>query len=115
MISTVVWYSSGKLYSIRVVVYESSICASIFCRSPRSKSGSVINYWVFLFTSSSSYLESLLHSLIFETYVVGSNSLESFSALVFCVIVYDTHIVKTLDPVIPEVTDQKVTLLFCGI
>ena len=32
-----------------------------------------------------------------------------------CISVHDTHVVNTVGPVGPEVPDQKVSLLFCGL
>ena len=32
-----------------------------------------------------------------------------------CVSVHDTHVVNTVCPIVPEVPDQKVSLLFCGL
>ena len=35
--------------------------------------------------------------------------------MVLCICVHDAHVVNTVSPIMPEVTDQEVTLLFCGL
>ena len=73
-----VWYYSGKFDSMRVIIYESSICTSIFHRYFLSSSISVIHSLEFLVMPSILHLENYLCSILLEAPVVESNFCESF-------------------------------------
>ena len=72
-----VWYSSGEFDSMCIIIYGSSMCASIFRRSHLSSSILVIHSLVFLVTPSSFYLANILCSLVLEAPVFGSFPPES--------------------------------------
>ena len=78
IIYTKIWYYLGKFNRMWVIIYESSICTSIFCRSPLSSSILVINSSGFLVTSSILHLANFLHCFVLKFPVVGSIFLEMF-------------------------------------
>ena len=97
------WYSSGRFYIMRVIIYDSSICTSIFCRSPLSNLSSVIHSSGYLVTSSSFHLANLLRSLFLELPMVGSIFSESFihaclesPYLLYFVFIYSTTSKQTI-------------------
>ena len=65
-----VWYSSGKFNSMRVVISELSIFMSGFHRSPLSIYSLAIHYSRFFVTSSSLFLRNILRSLVLKAPVV---------------------------------------------
>ena len=77
-ISTIVWYSSGKIDITWVIISELSMGTTSFCRYPLSSWGPVTHYSEVLVTLSSLLLANLLPSIVLENPVVGSNFLESF-------------------------------------
>ena len=92
-ISTMIWYSSGKFYSIWFIISESSLCTSSFCRYPLVTSILLIHSLEFLATTYSLHFSNFLPSVVLKSPVVSSTCFEAF---IYTSLVYHTYFLLSL-------------------